>query len=137
MLLVITVTLISAYLALALGTIKKFKINGFNLSIITKTLVFFLPLIIFSIHVKMFMEMFTKDRQRAIGILKMGTINYPIAVGIVIEVALESYARKKVYGDSLSHIKKEPIDLNAKALKKQKTSWINIYEKTTVNLITC
>lgn len=136
MLFVITITMISVYLSLVFGTMKKFEKNGILFGNSAKVLLFFLPFIIFLIHLKIAIEVIGKDYRGAIEILKMGTVHYPVAVGILIEIALEKYAYKKVFGESLNRIKKDPIELNAGTVNKQKTKLITIYEKATLNLVT-
>lgn len=134
MVLVIFITLFSAYVSLGIGTIKKFKENGIILSAPMKMFTLLLPLAIFILHIKMALEVFKEDGQRALEIMKMATVHYPIAVGILIEITLENFAHKTVFGDSLTHIKRQPINISAETLKKQRVSVFNNYERATANL---
>lgn len=131
---VILITLFSAYVSLGIGTIKKFKTNRILLSMPMKMIALLLPLAIFILHLKMACEVFRVDRHRAWDIMKMATLHYPVAIGILIEVTLENFAQKKVFGESLSHVKKQPINISANTLKSQKTSVFGIYERATANL---
>lgn len=137
MLTIVIITLISVYLSLVIGTVKKFETNGIDFSFFAKILSFLLPGAILIFHLKMAVDNLRNDKHISLELIKMGTLNYPVAVGVLVEVALEQFAHRTVFGNSLNHIKKTPIKINAVTVTKQRSSVFNLYGKTTVNLAEC
>lgn len=128
---ILGITLIGIYLSLVIGSAIKFADNGIQLTFVSKILLLFLPLILFSLHVKMAIENIHKNNKMAAEIILMATLRYPLALGLLIEVMLERSAQKAVFGsEKIKHRKQgTPIEITAKQITKPK-GFMNIYQKT-------
>lgn len=136
MIYIIAIALISSYLAIVVGTIAKFERNYINLSGTVKILTVFLPLVIFITHLKMAYDVRKISKHKSWDIIKMGTVNYPVALGILIEVILERHAQMVVFGPRRKELSRKSIVFNTDSMSRRRDIF-DVYEKTTETLATC
>lgn len=134
---VIISSLIIVYFSLGFATYKKFEENGIKLKKRGKILMYFLPIIIFSLHTILAIKTVSENKTLALEIFKLGSIKYPIAIGILIEVTLEKFAQKVVFGEiALKSVnRKTKVVLDSELITERK-AFLSLYKKT-VDLAYC
>lgn len=108
-----TSILVMVYLGLVIGTYEKYTANRIKFTTNSKFIIPLLPIRIIFAHIRWSMKYFRKnDKNMAFIILKMGTIKYPLALGLIIELQLEQIAyeyatsiRPKKVGKKLARIR--------------------------------
>ena len=88
------------YSAIVRATYLKFRNNGIKFNLKYKFFVTFLPLFIFFVHLKLAAKEFQQDKKKSGRIIIIAITKYPIILGNLIEVILESMAECNVYGTS-------------------------------------
>lgn len=88
------------YSAIVRATYLKFKNNGIGFNVKYKFLVILLPALIFFLHLKLAIRFFKHDKKKSLFVLKIAIVKYPVILGNLIEVILESMAECNVYGSS-------------------------------------
>lgn len=88
------------YSAVVRATHLKFKNNGIGFNFKYKLLVVLLPLLILLVHFKLALKFFPSDKKRSLQIVAIAFVKYPIILGNLIEVILESMAECRVFGSS-------------------------------------
>jgi hypothetical protein len=117
-----------AYITFVFGSYHKFKNNGIGLNFKYKVLILGLPMFIFYLHAKAAKKVFKQDRKRAWKILSLSIVKYPIMLGCLIELILESMVECDVYGDSkLLKVKRRKL----KKIQSQRTPLFNVKELLT------
>lgn len=134
---IMVIVFASLYFSIVIGTVKKIQMNGIRLKGKTKLIVALLPFVIFALHVKMAISNVKTNKKLAFQIIKMGTIHYPIALGLLIEVALEKFAKFAVYGNNVAYIKKKTITVESNTIHRNNWIVFNDYEKSALSLASC
>lgn len=134
---IIAIVIVSLYISIAIGTVKKINMNGIRLKGATNLIAGLLPFVIFALHLKMAILKAKTDKKLAMELFKLGTIHYPVALGLLIEVALEKFAMRAVYGSNVTYIKRKEITVKSDTLQRNNKVVFNDYEKSALSLASC
>lgn len=95
------------YVGLIVGTHKKIAQNGIRLIGKSKSIYLIAPLAIFIIHFVWAVINLTKDAKYSMHILKLVIFEYPLVLGLMIEVFLETFAYKLSENEQIVKSKKK------------------------------
>lgn len=88
------------YSGIVKATYMKFNNNDIGLNTKYKFLIALLPLYLMFLHAKIAMKLYRVDKKRAKLVFVMVFTKYPVLLGCIIELILESMAECTVFGDS-------------------------------------
>lgn len=103
------------YSSIVAATYKKFQRNGIGFNIKYKLLLSMLPLYLVYLHSKIARKIYKEDKKKAVKVFVVVVTKYPIIVGGIIELLLESAAECNVIGSS------ELLSIKQKKIKRERT----------------
>ncbi|MGG3920701.1 hypothetical protein ABEV41_01905 [Geobacillus thermodenitrificans] len=109
---------VAFYFAIVVGTYEKLNKNGIYLKGKAKLLFPLVPLVIFVFHLAWSVKCLTTDPKSSIRILKLVLFDYPIVIGMLIELILEKTAFELSKDERIVNIKKKKSF--KKAVRKSK-----------------
>lgn len=88
------------YSSIVVASHTKFDKKGIELDLKHKSMLLILPFFLFYLHFRAAKKVFKTDKTRAIKILMLSIVKYPVMLGAFIELLKESMAECNVFGSS-------------------------------------